>query len=828
MSTNTDRLIRTSPIQTNFRIFTKTSDPRFGEISLLQKLSDPNEYIMAKEKNCKTTADCQRDNFQARERIKLSSPCLMTMLDYSCEAISQGPSEGHRVIGYYEYPPLDLQTEINERAKVDKWFTAKELLKMTENVLSALVYLKSFKMIHSDVRPTYISIPKDASATFKLLDRLGEPNSPNRIQINNYRKGKSLYLSPALFEAIANNQNKIRHNPYKSDAFSFGLVLLEAGLLKPIQSLFNKNEKRINTFEFVKLQDQFLKKYNDCEVLKQVLFWLLNVNETDRKEAKDILRLLTKNGGVINEPSRCLEISHSNQSQTESVRVDTQGLFSDQSVQCEKDNRELQVDSVGINQIMFKKQLTPEIFKAQLNCVSPKKRGFEESMDKENEELSTGKKYLLQASKAKCLGLAKEGSDKTDFRHHFFAKVSDSSATEANQAESRQMNQDDRNLIETDNYQLIRKKSAESNRKSELTLEHSNFLIHNKVSNKEFSDQKTEKQKEDFFNFKIETPQKKTSDFFQLSTQKNQNIETPSFNRMFDRNYQLESKIDPNYEKPNNIGQAKKETEIKTEENAILFGTPNHSVVLLQASVYIGGQTSLQQVPHYYYPRTSTPVQNDPHNSVQCPVPIIIKRESVPVSETPTQATIKHPVFGQTENRVLNFERESTFNANKSNLSENGQIIAKEIYLSPNNFKKMQDNTKMHSRVSLFNESELGCEVQTYNYEIRNVGNQSRQYLFKRNSSHSILQAGMARTSNTVSPQFEDGNQGNDGINEKFLAERYGNVQLRLDNQNYKVYRQMDIANASQKTGEVRSHSQNIIRTPVKNFSHMKFVEARF
>jgi hypothetical protein len=41
-------------------------------------------------------------------------------------------------------------------------------------------------------------------------------------------------MAPILFKSLALKKKKIKHNPYKSEIFSLGLIILEAGLLKSI------------------------------------------------------------------------------------------------------------------------------------------------------------------------------------------------------------------------------------------------------------------------------------------------------------------------------------------------------------------------------------------------------------------------------------------------------------------------------------------------------------------------------------------------------------------------------------------------------------------
>lgn len=53
----------------------------------------------------------------------------------------------------------------------------------------------------------------------------------NFDRINTNRKTKSVYISPEQCESLKNQRPIPNRNPYKSDVFILGLILLECGLL---------------------------------------------------------------------------------------------------------------------------------------------------------------------------------------------------------------------------------------------------------------------------------------------------------------------------------------------------------------------------------------------------------------------------------------------------------------------------------------------------------------------------------------------------------------------------------------------------------------------
>ena len=58
------------------------------------------------------------------------------------------------------------------------------------------------------------------------MDWLGNCLSPSKIQIYNIKKGIDLYCDPNIFNSILLRKKKIKHNPFKSEVFSLGMVIL--------------------------------------------------------------------------------------------------------------------------------------------------------------------------------------------------------------------------------------------------------------------------------------------------------------------------------------------------------------------------------------------------------------------------------------------------------------------------------------------------------------------------------------------------------------------------------------------------------------------------
>lgn len=166
------------------------------------------------------------------------------------------------------------------------------MLRLLEDCLYALAHLQENNMIHADLRPELIGVPVKNERNFRLLDRLGDPSPPNQVQLNNIKSKRSLYTSPALFRALSNRKRKVKHNPFKSDVFGLGMIILEAGLLQSVQSVYDLENGEIDENSMVDLVQKLFLKYPQNYILQEMLLIMLEFDERPRQEPKKLLKSL--------------------------------------------------------------------------------------------------------------------------------------------------------------------------------------------------------------------------------------------------------------------------------------------------------------------------------------------------------------------------------------------------------------------------------------------------------------------------------------------------------------------------------------------------------
>lgn len=133
----------------------------------------------------------------------------------------------YKLRSFYEYESNDMQREIKERQAQGRCFAMEELTHLLYNLIEAGTYLQQNSHPHGDIRPCFVHISERGQ--FILGDRMGDGLSLTQHQLNIMVSGKHYYMSPSLFVNLKKGQQKVSHNTHKSDVFSLGLVLLEAG-----------------------------------------------------------------------------------------------------------------------------------------------------------------------------------------------------------------------------------------------------------------------------------------------------------------------------------------------------------------------------------------------------------------------------------------------------------------------------------------------------------------------------------------------------------------------------------------------------------------------
>ena len=194
-----------------------------------------------------------------------------------------------------ELASIDWEKEIITRHNLNQFYSENELMNIISSLIRTFAQLQREKISHRDIKPQNILIFKE-SKTYKLGD-FGEAKEllgDNKTERQTLR-GTELYMSPILFYALRGRQiiKYVKHNPYKSDLFSFGLCCLLAASLS-FDSIYDVRELRNNTAIKYIVQKYLKEQYSN--VVINLICCMLNVNESSRFDFIEMENEINKMG----------------------------------------------------------------------------------------------------------------------------------------------------------------------------------------------------------------------------------------------------------------------------------------------------------------------------------------------------------------------------------------------------------------------------------------------------------------------------------------------------------------------------------------------------
>ena len=191
-----------------------------------------------------------------------------------------------------ELASTDWEKEILKRKSTKKYYDENELMNILSILIKSLAILQKQNISHRDIKPQNIlvfyqnknkQISNSTEATYKLAD-FGEAKELIRGDKPTNRqtlRGTELYMSPILFYALRASRimKYVKHNPYKSDVFSFGLCALFAATLC-FESLYDVRELKSNVSLKIVINRYLKGKYSYRAI--DLIAKMLDINETTR------------------------------------------------------------------------------------------------------------------------------------------------------------------------------------------------------------------------------------------------------------------------------------------------------------------------------------------------------------------------------------------------------------------------------------------------------------------------------------------------------------------------------------------------------------------
>ncbi|OMJ66319.1 hypothetical protein SteCoe_36864 [Stentor coeruleus] len=205
----------------------------YGQCMLVQEIATGKKYVAKKIH----TLGLSKEEV---ERSKLESDLLKQLRHPHIVSYKDSYFEGHKVIIIMEYCESgDLAKLIKKHADTMMKFTEPQVLVMLSQLVSALEFVHSRKILHRDIKTSNIFLSADGS--LKLGDFGISKVLNSSVDLAYTLVGTPLNMSPEL----------CNHQPYatKSDVWALGCVFYEICALKPpfaslgLLSLVNKITK---------------------------------------------------------------------------------------------------------------------------------------------------------------------------------------------------------------------------------------------------------------------------------------------------------------------------------------------------------------------------------------------------------------------------------------------------------------------------------------------------------------------------------------------------------------------------------------------------------
>lgn len=146
---------------------------------------------------------------------------------------------------YLVMEPLEsnIKEIFKKNSKNGTFLSLQELKRVIRDLFPVFNYLERELIVHQDIKPANIMINDEGK--YKLVDvwtgknLFGRNTNATCFPV----EGTLAYSSPEKIEALLKNQGIFQGNMFKSDVFSFGLVLLQLATMKKIKGLNTGDEQ---------------------------------------------------------------------------------------------------------------------------------------------------------------------------------------------------------------------------------------------------------------------------------------------------------------------------------------------------------------------------------------------------------------------------------------------------------------------------------------------------------------------------------------------------------------------------------------------------------
>lgn len=285
-------LFRTSPLEKTLRVNSKRKDKVLGTFSLAEDKYTGKQYLIVS-KTFQNERQFKTEVYAARKRAEMSHPGLVPIKDYSAEKTSGLCSTFFNIKLFIERVGNTLAQDINTRSKESDHYSAQQIHSLVTDIAAGAHHRELKLSAHGNIRPELIMA--SSKGEFSLLDDCSAlKNSINNSQKDNISTRSGIHASPELFTFHRENFSR-KNRPSvsgldlgRSDAFSLGIVALEAGNLQNCEDIYPKFGSSLDSDRLGHHFDEFKERYGQDQKLVTLVARLLHPDPNKRAEFEDL------------------------------------------------------------------------------------------------------------------------------------------------------------------------------------------------------------------------------------------------------------------------------------------------------------------------------------------------------------------------------------------------------------------------------------------------------------------------------------------------------------------------------------------------------------
>lgn len=288
----------------------------------------------------------------------------------------------------FQFYPRIFRSHLSKLKKENKLIQFNDLKTYFEELLKGLAFLQSIEMSHRDLKPENLAIDYDQQ--IKMIDfgfskDIGEliklnNLSPNETKFKITLGGTESYMSPEIIRSwIDQIRNPI--NAYKSDVFTFGLIMLEMVCLSKISNNKDLDSMQKDITRFLsEFKHSFIGlKGEDKNIFKKIRRIVRNCVSMDENKRPDFLTIFQEYYTFSLSKEKKLLRLYVDGSSTEEIQIlcglinkninnrEEKKLETQKNMEILENNSELKFRISDLEEILIRKDKEIEELKKQIN-----------------------------------------------------------------------------------------------------------------------------------------------------------------------------------------------------------------------------------------------------------------------------------------------------------------------------------------------------------------------------------------------------------------------------------------------------------------------------